>query len=134
MDQVVRLGSDTAAGFLFGDVDLERRARPDHLLSVIRGLMNGALADLSKAFGALHAPFCWESILPERLLRALLLRACCSICPGRQLVERIEFGLLFRSFVGLGVDDPVWDATAFTENRDGLLAGDLAFPNFVRSR
>ena len=76
--------------------------------------MNSALADLSTAFDALYSPFGRESIPPERLLRALLLQAFYSIRSERQLVERIEFDLLFRWFVGLGVDDPVWDATTFT--------------------
>ncbi len=66
------------------------------------------------------------SIPPERLLRALLLQAFYSIRSERQLVERFEFDLVFRWFVGLGVDEPVWDATTFTKNRDRLLAGGVA--------
>jgi len=88
--------------------------------------VNSALADLSSAFDALYSPFGRESIPPERLIRALLLQAFYSIRSERQLVERIEFDLLFRWFVGLGVDDPVWDATTFTKNRDRLLQGDVA--------
>ena len=93
---------------------------------VIRGIVNATLTDLSSEFDALYSPFGRESIPPERLLRALLLQAFYSIRSERQLVERIEFDLLFRWFVGLGVDDPVWDATTFTKNRDRLLAGDVA--------
>jgi transposase len=119
-------GSDAAAGSLFSYVDLEKRVRPDHPLRAIRGIVNAALTDLSAAFDALHAPSGRESIPPERLLRALLLQAFYSIRSERQLVERIEFDLLFRWFVGLGVDDAVWDATTFTKNRDRLLAGDVA--------
>jgi transposase len=119
-------GSDAVAGSLFSYVDLERRVRADHPLRVIRGVVNAALADLSTAFDALYSPFGRESIPPERLLRALLLQAFYSIRSERQLVERIEFDLLFRWFVGLGVDDPVWDATTFTKNRDRLLEGDVA--------
>jgi transposase len=119
-------GSDAVAGSLFSSVDLEKRVRADHPLREIRGIVNAALTELSGAFDALYSPFGRESIPPERLLRALLLRAFYSIRSERQLVERIEFDLLFRWFVGLGVDDPVWDATSFTKNRDRLLAGDVA--------
>ena len=102
------------------------QVRADHPLQVIRSVVNATLADLSAAFDALYSPFGRESIPPERLLRALLLQAFYSIRSERQLVERIEFDLLFRWFVGLGVDDPVWDATTFTKNRDRLLEGDVA--------
>ena len=119
-------GSDAVAGSLFSYVDLEKRVRADHPLRVIRGVVNATLADLLAAFDALYSPFGRESIPPERLLRALLLQAFYSIRSERQLVERIEFDLLFRWFVGLGVDDPVWDATTFTKNRDRLLEGDVA--------
>jgi transposase len=119
-------GSDGVAGSLFSYVDLEKRVRADHPLRVIRGIVNATLSDLSGEFDELYSPFGRESIPPERLLRALLLQAFYSIRSERQLVERIEFDLLFRWFVGLGVDDPVWDATTFTKNRDRLLAGDVA--------
>src|SRR6201987_1368472 len=74
----------------------------------------------------LHSPLGRESIPPERLLRALLLQAFYSIRSERQLVERIDYHLLFRWFVGLGIEDPVWDATTFTKNRDRLLGGEVA--------
>ncbi len=119
-------GSDAVAGSLFSYVDLEKRIRPNHPLRVIRGIVNTTLGTLSPAFDALYSLHGRESIPPERLLRALLLQAFYSIRSERQLVERIEFDLLFRWFVGLGVDDPVWDATTFTKNRDRLLAGDVA--------
>jgi transposase len=119
-------GSDAVAGSLFSYVDLDKRVRVDHPLRVIRSIVNATLMDLSGAFDALYSPFGRESIPPERLLRALLLQAFYSIRSERQLVERIEFDLLFRWFVGLGVDDPVWDATTFTKNRDRLLEGDVA--------
>ena len=96
-------GNDAVAGSLFSYVDLEKRVRPDHPLRVIRSLVNSALVDLSTAFDALCSPFGRESIPPERLIRALLLQAFCSIRSERQLVERIAFDLLFRWFVGLGV-------------------------------
>jgi transposase len=119
-------GNDGAAGSLFSYVDVERRVRPDHPLRVIRGVVNATLVAMSADFDTLYSPIGRESIPPERLLRALLLQAFYTIRSERQLVERIEFDLLFRWFVGLGMDDPVWDATTFTKNRDRLLAGDLA--------
>jgi len=119
-------GNDTVRGSLFSYVDLDKRIGADHPLRVIRGIVNATLAALSDEFDGLYSPFGRESIPPERLLRALLLQAFYSIRSERQLVERIEFDLLFRWFVGLGVDDPVWDATTFSKNRDRLLAGDVA--------
>jgi len=114
-------GRDAVAGSLFSYVDLEQRVRADHPLRVIRGIVNAALADLSAEFDALYSPFGRASIPPERLLHAFY-----SIRSERQLVERIEFNPLFRWFVGLGVDDLVWDATTFTQNRERLLAGEVA--------
>jgi transposase len=107
-------------------VDLEQRVRTDHPLRVIRVVVNAALGEMSAEFDALYPPTGRDSIPPERLLRALLLQAFSSIRSERQLVERIDFDLLLRWFVGLGVDDPVWDATSFTKNRDRLLAGEGA--------
>src|SRR3712207_3914586 len=101
-------GSDAVAGSLFSYVDLEKRIRPDHPLQVIRDIVNAALAAMSAEFDALYSPIGREAIPPERLLRALLLQAFYTIRSERQLMERIEFDLLFRCFVGLGVDDPVW--------------------------
>lgn len=119
-------GKDEVRGSLFSYVDLERRVGPDHPLRAIRGIVNAALSEMSGEFDALYPPTGRDSIPPERLLRALLLQAFFSIRSERQLVERIDFDLLFRWFVGLGVDDPVWDATTFTKNRDRLLAGEVA--------
>ena len=89
-------------------------------------IANVALKSLSGEFEKLYSPLGRESIPPERLLRALLLQAFYSIRSERQLVERIDHDLLFRWFVGLGIEDPVWDATTFTKNRDRLLEGDIA--------
>ena len=119
-------GSDQGNGSLFSYVDLEQRVRPDHPLRVIREIANASLQALSADFDALYSPFGRESIPPERLVRALLLQAFYSIRSERQLVERIEYDLLFRWFVGLGIDEVVWDATTFTKNRDRLLDGDVA--------
>jgi transposase len=119
-------GNDSVAGSLFSYVDLEKRVGACHPLRVIRDIVNATLRAMSAEFDALYSPFGRESIPPERLLRALLLQAFYTIRSERQLVERIEFDLLFRWFVGLGMDDPVWDATTFTKNRDRLLAGEVA--------
>jgi transposase len=119
-------GSDAVSGKLFSYVDLEKRVSADHPLRVIREVVNATLLAMSAEFDALYSPFGRESIPPERLLRALLLQAFYTIRSERQLVERIDFDLLFRWFVGLGMDDPVWDATTFTKNRDRLLAGEVA--------
>src|SRR5215207_217236 len=119
-------GKDEVRGALFSYVDLERRVRPDHPLRLIRSIVDAALIEMSAEFDALYPRAGRDSIPPERLLRALLLQALYSIRSERQLVERLDFDLLFRWFVGLGVDDPVWDATTFTKNRDRLLAGEVA--------
>jgi transposase len=119
-------GDDASKGSLFSYIDLEKRVRADHPLRVIREIANGALRSLSSDFDALYSPIGRESIPPERLLRALLLQAFYSIRSERQLVERIDTDLLFRWFVGLGIEDLVWDATSFTKNRDRLLDGEIA--------
>jgi transposase len=112
---------------LFSYVDLEARVRSDHPLRPIRELVNAALADLGAEFDALYASGVGRpSIPPERLLRALLLQAFYGIRSERQIMERLEFDLLFRWFVGLGIDDAAWDQTTFSKNRDRLLAGDVA--------
>jgi transposase len=123
---VAMRGDDAISGSLFSYIDLEKRVAGDHPLRVIRGIANAALKSLSRDFDALYAPIGRESIPPERLLRALLLQAFYSIRSERQLVERIDYDLLFRWFVGLGIEDPVWDATTFTKNRDRLLDGAVA--------
>jgi len=119
-------GSDDRSGSLFSYVDLEARVRSDHPLRTIREIANAALSDLSGAFTALYAEFGRPSIAPEKLLRAMLLQAFYSLRSERQLMERLEFDLLFRWFVGLGVDDPVWDHSTFSKNRDRLLKGAIA--------
>jgi transposase len=119
-------GSDEQAGSLFSYVDLEARVRGDHPLRTIREIANAALNDLSQTFTALYTNFGRPSIAPEKLLRAMLLQAFYGIRSERQLMERLEFDLLFRWFVGLGVDDPVWDHSTFSKNRDRLLEGEIA--------
>lgn len=120
-------GSDEQSGSLFSYVDLESRVRADHPLRPVREIVNAALDRLSREFDALYATGSGRpSIPPERLLRALLLQAFYGIRSERQIMERLEFDLLFRWFVGLGIDDAPWDQTTFSKNRDRLLAGDVA--------
>src|SRR5512139_3285042 len=102
-------GGDVRSGALFNYVDIEARVPSSHPLRVIRDLANEALATLAGEFSALYASTGWPSIPPEKLLRAMLLQAFYSIRSERQLMERLDFDLLFRWFVRLGVDDPVWD-------------------------
>jgi transposase len=119
-------GSDERSGSLFSYVDLESRVPASHPLRVIRRISDEVLAGMSGAFDAAYAPLGRPSIPPERLMRALLLQAFYTIRSERQLVERLDFDLLFRWFVGLGVDDPVWDASSFAKNRERFLAVEAA--------
>src|SRR5436190_15710696 len=123
---VTMRGDDGICGNLFSYIDLEKRVRADHPLRLIRQIAKAALKSLSGEFQKLYSPIGGESIPPERLMRALLLQAFYSIRSERQLVERIDTDLLFRWFVGLGIEDAVWDATSFTKNRDRLLDGAVA--------
>ena len=119
-------GDDGICGNLFSYVDLEDRVRADHPLRVIREIANTALGVLSRDFARLYCGMGRPSVPPEKLLRAMLLQAFYSVRSERQLMERIEFDLLFRWFVGIGIDDPVWDHSTFTKNRDRLLEGEIA--------
>src|SRR3982075_2318865 len=119
-------GGDKRPGEFFSYVDLEKRVRSGHPLRAIRGLVNEALVALEHEFSALYAPIGRPSIPPEKLLRAMLLQAFYSIRSERQLMERLEYDLLFRWFVGLGIDDPAWDHSTFSKNRDRLLDGEIA--------
>ncbi|MDP3406907.1 MULTISPECIES: IS5 family transposase [Bosea] len=119
-------GDDNRTGELFSYVDLEARVRRDHPLRVVRAIVNEALGALKGEFAALYSPIGRPSIPPEKLLRAMLLQALYSIRSERLLMERLEYDLLFRWFVGIGVDDPAWDHSTFSKNRDRLLEGDIA--------
>ena len=119
-------GDDEICGSLFSYIDLEDRVRADHPLRAIREIANAALAALSGDFAALYSGMGRPSVPPEKLLRAMLLQAFYSVRSERQLMERIEFDLLFRWFVGIGIDDPVWDHSSFSKNRDRLLEGEIA--------
>jgi transposase len=119
-------GADQRTGELFSDVDLEARVRRDHPLRAIRTIVNGALGALEREFAALYSPLGRPSISPETLLRAMLRPAFSSIRSAWLLMERLEYDLLFRWFVGIGIDDPTWDHSTFSKNRDRLLEGDIA--------
>ncbi|MCK5362604.1 MAG: IS5 family transposase [Gammaproteobacteria bacterium] len=119
-------GEDRRSGSLFSYVDLEARVPAKHPLRVIRSIVNDVLGSLSCEFAALYSHTGRPSIPPEQLLRALLLQAFYSIRSERQLMEQLEFNMLFRWFVGLGMDDPVWDASTFCHNRDRLMEADVS--------
>ena len=119
-------GADERAGAMFSYVSLEDRVPADHPLRAIRRITDRALERLSPRFGTLYVQFGRPSIPPEQLLRALLLQALYTIRSERQLMEQLDYNLLFRWFVGLGIDDAVWSPTTFTKNRDRLLNGDVA--------
>lgn len=104
----------------------EARVPVDHPLRLIRAVVDEALEVLSPEFDRLYACVGRPGIAPEKLLRALLLQAFYSVRSERQLMEQIGYNLLFRWFVGLAMDAPVWDATTFSKNRDRLLDGDVA--------
>lgn len=125
-------GADTHQDTLFSTVNPEQRVPKDHPLRPIRTMVNEALASMDRDFGALYAPSGRDSIPPEKLLRAQLLMALYSIRSERQLVEQIDYNLLFRWFVGFSMDDPVWDHSTFTKNRDRLLAGEVAHRFFAQ--
>ena len=119
-------GTDEASGSLFSYVDLEERIPARHPLRKIRQVVNDALASLDAEFEALYTDFGRPSIAPERLIRASLIQILFSVRSERQLMEQMQYNLLFRWFVGLGIDDPVWVPTVFTKNRDRLLTTDMS--------
>jgi transposase len=119
-------GQEQRSEVFFSYVRLETRIPADHPLRPIREMVDEALRKLSAAFTKLYARDGRPSIPPEHLLRALLLQAFYTVRSERQLMEQLNYNLLFRWFVGLSTDDPVWDATVFCKNRDRLLSGDIA--------
>ena len=125
-------GPDRRTEGLFSYVSCESRVPAEHPLRAILPVADAALAALSGEFQQLYALNGRPSIAPEKLLRALLLQAFYSVRSERQLMEQLDYNLLFRWFVGLGVDDPVWDVTVFTKNRDRLLEGEIA-AKFLRA-
>ncbi|WP_404380374.1 IS5 family transposase [Caenispirillum salinarum] len=119
-------GQDQQTEGLFSYVSCEARVPPDHPLRAIRAITDEALEVLSPEFEGLYSKVGRPSIPPEKLLRALLLQAFYSIRSERQLMEQMDYNLLFRWFVGLSMDAAIWDVTVFTKNRDRLLRGDVA--------
>ena len=119
-------GDDPRHESMFSYVTPEARVRADHPLRPIRRMTDAALARLSSRFDRLYSTIGRPSIPPEQLLRALLLQMLYSIRSERLLMEELDYSVLYRWFVGLSLDDPTWDATTFTKNRDRLLEGDVA--------
>jgi transposase len=108
-------GGDERSGSLFSYVDLEARVGKDHPLRAMRGIVNEALSALVGELSAMYSPIGRPSIPPEKLLRTMLLQAFYSIRSERQLMERLDFDLLFRWFVGIGVNDAAWDHSVFSK-------------------
>ncbi len=125
-------GPDIQQDSLFSTVSPDARVPKDHPLRPIRTMVDTALKDMGQDFDALHSSFGRDSIPPEKLLRAQLLMAFYTIRSERQLMEQINYNLLFRWFVGFSMDDEVWVHSTFTKNRDRLLDGEVAQRFFAR--
>src|SRR5438105_14746634 len=119
-------GADHQQNHMFSYLSPEMRVRKDHPLRAIRAMVDEVLTQLSRRFDAMYARVGRPSIPPEKLLRAQLLQVLYTIRSERLLMEQLDCNLLFRWFVGLTMDDAVWDPTVFTKNRERLLAGDVA--------
>src|SRR6478672_7685222 len=119
-------GVDHQQSQMFSYLSPETRVRKDHPLRAIRLMVDEVLAQLSGRFDSMYASAGRPSIPPEKLLRAQLIQMLYSIRSERLLMEEIDYSMLFRWFVGMNLDEPVWDATVFTKNRDRLLEGDVA--------
>src|SRR5438128_4318124 len=127
-------GDDQQQDAVFSYVSLEQRVPSDHPLRAIRQMVDAALQELSVPFDELYANTGRPSIAPEKLLRALLLQALYGKRSERLLMEELDYSLLFRWFVGLGIDEEVWDATVFSKNRDRLIEGEIAVRFFAAVR
>ena len=119
-------GTDEMTESLFSYVDVEERIPVRHPLRKVRQIVNEALTSLDAEFDRLYSAEGRPSIAPERLLRASLIQILFSVRSERQLMEQMQYNLLFRWFVGLGIDDPVWVPTVFSKNRDRLLTTDMS--------
>src|SRR3954467_15400643 len=119
-------GIDHQQGDMFSYLSPERRVRKDHPLRAVRAVTDEILERMSPLFDAMYAEGGRPSIPPEKLLRAQLLQMLYSIRSERLLMEEIDYSVLFRWFVGMNMDEEVWDATTFTKNRDRLLNADIA--------
>jgi len=125
-------GDDQQQAAMFSYISPETRVPQEHPLRAIRRMVDQVLAELSPQFDRLYARTGRPSIAPEKLLRALLLQVLYTVRSERLLMEQLDYNLLFRWFVGLNMDDAVWDATVFTKNRERLLAGHIAQAVFER--
>ena len=125
-------GDDRHPDSMFSYVSAEQRVPADHPLRAIRALVDEVLRDMSREFARVYSTVGRPSIPPERLLRAQLLQIFYSIRSERLLMEQLDYNLLFRWFVGMEMDEPVWDATVFTKNRDRLLNQEIARSFFRR--
>src|SRR6516164_9850380 len=119
-------GTDHQQSHMFSYLSPESRVRKDHPLRAIRTMVEEVLSRLSPQFDRMYASEGRPSIAPEKLLRVQVLQMLYSIRSERLLMEEIDYSILFRWFVGLNLDDEVWDATVFTKNRDRLLAAEVA--------
>src|SRR5271166_254815 len=119
-------GTDHQQSSMFSYISAERRVPKDHPLRALRVMADGALAQLGPVFDAIYARSGRPSIAPEKLFRALLLQVLYTVRSERLLMEQLDYNFLFRWFVGLNIDDPVWDVTVFTKNRERLLVADVA--------
>src|SRR5216110_2130690 len=119
-------GNDGKQGDLFSYVSLESRVPRNHPLRKMREMVDEALEGMASDFDEMYSRMGRPSIPPERLLRALLLQVLYSVRSERMLMEQLDYNMLFRWFVGLNMDDVVWDATTFSKNRDRLLTGEIA--------
>jgi transposase len=127
-------GDERIQDGMFSYLMLEQRVRPDHPLREVRRLTDIVLRSLSHEFDSLYSASGRSSIAPEYVLRALLLQAFYSVRSERQLVEQIDYNMLFRWFVGLGMDDAVWHHSVFSKNRDRLLTAEVAQLFFAEVR
>ena len=119
-------GSDDQTNDMFSYISPEQRVRADHPLRAIRTMTDRVFAELSPRFSKMYSNLGRPSIPPEQLLRALLLQSLYTVRSERLLMEEIDYSVLYRWFVGLSMDDPIWSPTTFSKNRDRLLAGDVA--------
>jgi transposase len=119
-------GADHQQSGMFSYISAERRVPQDHPLRAIRAMLDAALRNMGPQFDAMYAKIGRPSIAPEKLLRALLLQVLYTVRSERMLMEQLSYNLLFRWFVGMNIDDPVWDVTVFTKNRERLLAAGVA--------
>src|SRR6266478_4853674 len=124
-------GPDKLQSGMFSYISAERRVSSDHPLRAIRAMVDVALSKMGPQFETMYAKAGRPSIPPEQLLRALLLQVLYTVRSERMLMEQLDYNLLFRWFVGLGMDDPIWNHSTFSKNRDRLLRGDIATAFFA---